>query len=883
MMLRLAIVFLCLHAASSVLGQLISSRLVADYDARAGVTTNADGYVSNWSDQHAILNADGNGPHDATQATDALKPKLVRDFSGRLGLLFHSDPAITTISNCLAIPTSLTNWTQGVSVYAVANGQTRAQGTTALLTLSGFAAMFFGHEQHPSSLYKYIKTGGQNGTFRAYNNVCVLAVSSGTSSNRLWRNLSSENVNGHASVNTAGGTIGYYDGRPFEGMLYRLLIYDTEHSQAESDQVINALVQEHGIVTNYTAVCVARGDSMTEAVGQTNLLSWPIILSERFTNYLWVNAGWGARRIGSNGIANTAYTEDANLIDPYYDASKPSWLLSQFGINDISSDGLSGAVAFSRLTNWTSARKAAGWKVGLATLPHKASLQTQITDYNAAIRSGAANFEFISDSGYNSAWGETRLSDASDADYFQSDEFHINTEGQKVVAGWFQTNINAYIGRNFHVATNGNDSSGNGSESAPWLTVQNAIDTIVAGDTATVHSGVYTNEWLGSVRSGSSQAPITIRGDQFPVFGSLQILHSNLVVEGISFQSMAASPYCLGFEWTADSVLVRSNRFELTSSNKAQVWMAHGDWGIRPTRITIDNNQFLDTQYYALSLQGNGHIVTSNYFSSQSGGDAVYLHSCNTTFKCNVFTNWSRPVGSDAHTDLIQAFASNGEIATNNTIERNMALNCAGTQIGNLENQGGRNPGVQDWVWRNNIWANVEAAMSMTAPGMHFYNNVFYRSGTNTGASIIFRGGASTNYGHNGRVFNNIFFECGSDPTADWQGWYSAIDGVTNFVADYNLVIGSGAGTTKGALFAEDHGVNGQDPQFVSAAGYNLRLQASSPARQAGADLSAFFTDDFTGTTRVAPWDIGAYEYFPTGGTTATAGTVNVGTLNIAP
>lgn len=56
--------------------------------------------------------------------------------------------------------------------------------------------------------------------------------------------------------------------------------------------------------------------------------------------------------------------------------------------------------------------------------------------------------------------------------------------------------------------------------------------------------------------------------------------------------------------------------------------------------------------------------------------------------------------------------------------------------------------------------------------------------------------------------------------------------------------------------------------------------QAGSPVIGAGTDLSAYFTDDFTGATRVAPWDIGAYEYL---GRSATAGTVNVGTLNIAP
>jgi hypothetical protein len=40
----------------------------------------------------------------------------------------------------------------------------------------------------------------------------------------------------------------------------------------------------------------------------------------------------------------------------------------------------------------------------------------------------------------------------------------------------------------------------------------------------------------------------------------------------------------------------------------------------------------------------------------------------------------------------------------------------------------------------------------------------------------------------------------------------------------------------------------------------NGRPGTGSPALNAGADLSAFFTNDYEGTTRVAPWDMGAYE-----------------------
>ena len=86
--------------------------------------------------------------------------------------------------------------------------------------------------------------------------------------------------------------------------------------------------------------------------------------------------------------------------------------------------------------------------------------------------------------------------------------------------------------------------------------------------------------------------------------------------------------------------------------------------------------------------------------------------------------------------------------------------------------------------------------------------------------------------------------------------------GVTGFSADYNLVVGTGAGTTKSTFKTgglEVHGINGLDPQFLNPAMMNFRLKAASPALGTGADLSGFFTTEFTGGQRVGPWSRGAY------------------------
>lgn len=433
----------------------------------------------------------------------------------------------------------------------------------------------------------------------------------------------------------------------------------------------------------------------------------------------------------------------------------------------------------------------------------------------------------------------------------------------------------------YYVATNGADAA-DGSSGTPWLTLQKAMNTMVAGDNTVVRYGIYTNEWWNTTRSGTAADPIVIEGENFPLLGAMEFNHSFNTIRGFSFRSLAASGRCIGIKLGVSNCVIQGNRFEETGDVKGQVWLQHSD-PESPQNISILNNLFLHTRYYALSLQGSGHTVISNRFESTNAADAIYLNANNCLVQRNVWTNWTRPEGSSGHDDLIQAFSSNGEYSTNNTIDANVAVSCLGTQIGNVTDDGSEWR-VSNWLWSNNVFDQVDAMINMTAPRMRWYNNVFYRCGTNGAGPLLFRSNSVTaGAAHSCEAVNNVFLECGTNPGQDWQGWYSTLGAITNFYADYNLVIGTGAGTTKDATFSEAHGINGQDPLFVSIPGHDFRLGAGSPAIGTGADLSSVFTADIELATRVAPWDIGAYEYLPTDGTTATAGTVNVGTLNITP
>jgi hypothetical protein len=83
----------------------------------------------------------------------------------------------------------------------------------------------------------------------------------------------------------------------------------------------------------------------------------------------------------------------------------------------------------------------------------------------------------------------------------------------------------------WHVATTGSDRA-DGSVDAPFRTINRAAAAAMAGDTVTVHEGVY-REWVNPVRGGTADAPITYQAAQGPdgCFESVTISGAEVVTD----------------------------------------------------------------------------------------------------------------------------------------------------------------------------------------------------------------------------------------------------------------------------------------------------------------------------------------------------------------
>ena len=483
------------------------------------------------------------------------------------------------------------------------------------------------------------------------------------------------------------------------------------------------------------------------------------------------------------------------------------------------------------------------------------------------------------------------------------------------------------FGAQYYVRTDGNNSNTGLTDSAggAFLTIQFAANTAVAGDTVTVKAGTYSENVDITTADGSSGSPITFQASGVVNVQAFYTSRPWIVFDGFTMNGSAPtrgaliqSSGSLGVLGNAHNVVVKNCTFICDTVGQYHLISYGTNW-------IVNSNRFLQTWRAGVSLAGHSHIVTNCFFSATNGADCMLIVGHNMRITGNLITNWSgRTVANESlkvgmtywfvstngtpsdfsnvgagtwpyilgesyfgghdgftatgttptawggtvldtsnHPDLIQASESFGyPPATNNLFESNKIFDLHAAQLGNISDDGSTG-NVQDWIFRNNLFVRVDRTMNLFAPGFRFYHNTFYRSPTNQSQFVIY-GASAAGTASNLWIANNIFFECSEDPASTTKGWYGG-DVLAGQMMDYNLVIGTGAGTTKsGASWnaegRESHGINGQDPLFVDAANLDFRVLSGSPALNAGTNLVLEVGTDILGNARDSTPTIGAYE-----------------------
>ncbi|HEY1337356.1 MAG TPA: right-handed parallel beta-helix repeat-containing protein [Bryobacteraceae bacterium] len=400
----------------------------------------------------------------------------------------------------------------------------------------------------------------------------------------------------------------------------------------------------------------------------------------------------------------------------------------------------------------------------------------------------------------------------------------------------------------YYVAVTGNDAA-SGSSSAPWKTLQHAVERIGPGDVILVRAGTYAGARIEN--SGLSGLPKTLKADA----GAHVLLnvpgarnrHSS-IVEVENFDATVRY-------WVVDG-------FEISGSPRYGV-------DVRVTEyITVQNCTVHNSALTGIFTAFSNHPLIQNNVSYSNGEHGVY-HSNSGDY----------PVirGNQIHHNHAAGIHMNGDasmggdgIISSATVEKNVIW-----ENGTGGGSGINCDGVDSSIFRNNLlYSNHASGISLYAiDAAHgssnnlVYNNTIVMAADGRWAiNIPKSSGRKSPVGNS--IVNNILYT--SHTVRGSVLIYSTA--VAGFHSDYNVVVNrmSDDGDTTISLAswrkqtAQDLHSIISDPAslFVDPAHNNYRLKAGSPAVNAGTLLWGAVFDDIAGTARPQGGlnDIGCYE-----------------------
>lgn len=405
-------------------------------------------------------------------------------------------------------------------------------------------------------------------------------------------------------------------------------------------------------------------------------------------------------------------------------------------------------------------------------------------------------------------------------------------------------------GLTYYVAKNGNDSFP-GTQSQPWLSVQKAANTVTAGNTINIGPGTYQEDVTVS-RNGTSTAPIVFAGPATAIVRSFRLNGNYITVSGLGIGTTNSSLTGVALFGTGD--LVTGCAINMHGQIGAESPMGVKEEGTNCIVYACDITGSSMTT--SCDLHGTNCQVVACKLHDQHDVDAFRVWGTGTVVHANEVYNHDNPNIGVWHSDFTQTFGNTGNPSRNIIIDGNYVHDCQ-IQMGNLETD--NDSTINGWEIRNNVFARVAGAYFVGVTNTHFYNNVFYKCGTDQSDAILWY--QQNNYDSTGgQIINNIFLECGANsPSNGTIG--SASAQLTRLLVTHNYCAGSNF-SAKTTAFLGTSAINGGDPKFVNLGGGDFHLQAASRLIDAGTTISSFTVDKDGGIRpHGAAWDIGPYEF----------------------
>ncbi|HBP86492.1 MAG TPA: right-handed parallel beta-helix repeat-containing protein [Nitrospirales bacterium] len=379
----------------------------------------------------------------------------------------------------------------------------------------------------------------------------------------------------------------------------------------------------------------------------------------------------------------------------------------------------------------------------------------------------------------------------------------------------------------FVAASNGNDKN-NGTNEAPFLTLEKGVSVLSPGDTLNVRGGTYQrNQQLWSPPSGISWgSPITIRAYQ----------KEKVVIKPLPgytvFEFRNNSQYIImdGFIMDAtdghDGIRMGTNGHHIRISNSEIKNAPHQG-------IMTSNGSF--HEFLRLRIHHNG--ITSNT-PGQSHG--IYMPGSNNLIEgCEIFNNGTRGVQIYS-----TAYTPSSNIVRNNRIYNNGVAGASGHGIVMWK-------GKNNQAYNNLVWGNLHDGINTQhGVGARIYNNTLYENGA-YGIALLDKSDKSL-------VKNNLVYQKNGN-----AGLYIA-NGSGASVIENNLVIAPDPikQMDKSAILGKNFLGMSYDPKFQDVDKYDFHLTKGSFAIGRGLVIEEVETD-FDGALRSfgLPFDIGAYAF----------------------